>query len=61
MKAFHKLKNVFELVFLGIVSIWIIFALSTQLFFMYLHFTGQDERARAISNEIMWKLDGRFK
>ncbi len=61
MKTFYKLKNVFELVFLGLVSIWILFALSTQMFFIYLHFSGQDDRARDISNEIMWKLDGRFK
>jgi hypothetical protein len=61
MKTFYKLKNVFELVVLGLISTWILFALSTQMFFTYLHFSGQDDRARDISNEIMWKLDGRFK
>jgi hypothetical protein len=61
MKTFYKLKNVFELVLLGLVSTWIFFALSTQVFFTYLHFSGQDDRTRDISNEIMWKLDGRFK
>jgi hypothetical protein len=61
MKTFYKLKDVFELVLLVIVSTWILFALSTQLFFVYLHLSGQDERAGKISNEILWKLDGRFK
>jgi hypothetical protein len=41
--------------------VWVIFALSFQTFFLYLHFSNQNDRARDISNEIMWKLDGRFK
>jgi hypothetical protein len=61
MKTFYKLKNVFKLVLLGLISTWIFFALLTQVFFIYLHFSGQDDRASKISNEIMWKLDGRFK
>jgi hypothetical protein len=28
---------------------------------MYLHFSGQEEKATRISNEITWKIDGRFK
>lgn len=41
--------------------IWVMFALSFQIFFIYLHFSNQNDRARDISNEIMWKLDSRFK
>jgi hypothetical protein len=40
---------------------WIVFALGFQSYFMYLHFSGQDEVATKISNEITWKIDGRFK
>ena len=40
---------------------WVVFALGVQTFFVYLHFSGQDERAGKISNELTWKLDGRFK
>lgn len=47
--------------FVWLVAAWIIFAFSTQIFFMYLHFSGQEEKATRISNEITWKIDGRFK
>ena len=36
-------------------------ALLFQLFFVFLHFSGKEEWARDISNEITWKIDGRFK
>jgi hypothetical protein len=47
--------------FLGLVGIWIIFALCFQLFFVYLHFSGKEEVARNVSNWIMWRIDGTFK
>ena len=59
-----NLKTIGEAMFkayLGLVGVWLVFALSTQVFFLYLHFSGQEERATRISNEITWKLDGRFK
>ena len=56
-KLYHRLLN--TLVCLALV--WVMFALSFQIFFLYLHFSEQDDRARDISNKIMWKLDGRFK
>ena len=46
--------------FMYLVAGWIVFALAFDLFFIYLHFSGNDELALKISNEIMWKLDGRF-
>jgi hypothetical protein len=58
------LKNIGQALFKGyliLVSIWIGFALSFQIFGVYLHFTNQDERARDISNKIAWKIDGTFK
>jgi hypothetical protein len=43
------------------VGAFIGFALLFQLFFVFLHFSGKEEWARDISNEITWKIDGRFK
>jgi hypothetical protein len=57
-------KNIGESLFkvyLGLVGLWLIFALTFQVFFIYLHFTNQEEMALNISNEISWKIDGAFK
>jgi hypothetical protein len=59
-----SLKNIGETLFKGyliLVFIWLGFALSFQIFGIYLHFTGQEERMRDISNKIAWKIDGTFK
>jgi hypothetical protein len=58
------LKKIGEKLFAGylyFVGLWIVFALCFQLFFVYLMISGQDERASKYSNEITWKIDGRFK
>jgi len=58
------LKKIGEKLFAGylyFVGLWIVFALCFQLFFVYLMVSGQDERASKYSNEITWKIDGRFK
>jgi hypothetical protein len=47
--------------FLSLVGIWIAFALCFQLFFVYLHFSGQEDLAGKIANEITWRIDGTFK
>ncbi len=47
--------------FLYLVGIWIVFALFFQLFFVYLQFSGKEDLAGRISNEIMWRIDGTFK
>lgn len=57
----NKLYNGFLHTIVYMTLVWVIFALSFQIFFVYLHFSEQDDRARDISNEIMWKLDSRFK
>lgn len=58
---FKKIGNVMFKSYLVFVGFWLAFALSFDLFFVYLQFTGQEERALSISNEITWKIDGRFK
>ncbi len=47
--------------FLTLVGIWIAFALCFQLFFVYLQFSGQEDLAGEIANELTWKFDGTFK
>ena len=58
---FQKIGDAMFKVYLGLVGVWLAFALSTQVFFVYLQFTNQDERMRNIVNEIDWKIDGTFK
>jgi hypothetical protein len=58
---FQKIGDVMFKAYLGLVGLWLVFALSTQVFFLYLQFTSQDERMRNIVNEIEWKIDGTFK
>jgi hypothetical protein len=57
----NKLYNIFLNIIVYSTLVWVVFALSFDVFFLYLHFSEQDDRARDISNEIAWKLDGRFK
>jgi hypothetical protein len=54
-------KDRLAMAFLSLVGFWILFALCFQLFFVYLHFSGQDDLAGDIANEITWRIDGRFK
>jgi len=59
-----SLKKIGESLFKGyiiLVFVWLAFALSFETFGIYLHFTGQEERALNISNQIAWKIDGTFK
>ena len=62
MKRFlSKVKEYLFNGFLAFTCVWIVSALLFQSFFIYLHFTNQDNRAQAYSNEIMWRIDGTFK
>ena len=47
--------------FVGLVGVWIVFALCFQLFFVYLEFSGKHELQRNIVNWIEWRIDGTFK
>ena len=47
--------------FLSLVGLWIIFAISFQMFFVYLEFSGKHELQRNIVNWIEWRIDGTFK
>ena len=54
-------KDRLAVAFLSLVGLWIGLALCFQLFFVYLHFSGNDEWATQISNEITHRIDGNFK
>ena len=56
-----KISDAMFKMYLGFVGIFIASALSTQIFFLYLQFTGQQERMTDISNKVSWKIDGTFK
>ena len=47
--------------FLSLVGFWILFAISFQMFFVYLEFSGKSELQRDIVNWIEWRIDGTFK
>lgn len=59
--SFKKILQKLFTAYVVFVGTWLTFALCFQLFFVYLHFSGQDEKALNISNEISWKIDGTFK
>ena len=58
---FKKVSDTMFKVYLGFVGVFIASALSTQVFFLYLQFSGQQERMTDISNKVSWKIDGTFK
>ena len=48
-------------IFLALVGIFIGAAFLFQVFFMYLEFSGNGERAAQIAKEIQWRIDGTWK
>jgi hypothetical protein len=62
VKAFVlNVKEKALIAFVGLVGVWILFALCFQLFFVYLEFSGKHELQRNIVNWIEWRIDGTFK
>lgn len=60
----HLRNNLFDYLAQGFayfVAIWVVFALLFQLFFVYLHFSGNGELESKLANEISWRIDGTFK
>ena len=60
----NRLNTASDFMLLGLVksaTLFVVCALCTQLFFVYLNFSGQEERATRISNAVAWKFDGTFK
>lgn len=60
----HLRTNLFDYLAQGFayfVAIWVVFALLFQLFFVYLHFSGNGELESKLANEISWRIDGTYK
>jgi hypothetical protein len=57
----NKAREYFLYSFLTLVGAWLIFALGLMFYFLFLEFTGNDEKMLQLSNEFTWKFDGRFK
>lgn len=60
-KQLTKASELLFHIYLRLCLCWIFFALGIQVFFIYLEFSGQEERMSAYSNEFAWKFDGTFK
>jgi hypothetical protein len=61
ISLWEKTKERIVYFFLALFGLWIIGALSFQLYFVYLEFSGNEDTAARIANEITWRIDGTFK
>ena len=57
----QKIGDLFFKIFIGFVGLWIICALTFQVYMIYLEFSGKTETMRSIVNWIEWRIDGTFK
>jgi len=55
-----KVKELISLGFLSLVGLWLVCALSFDVYMIYTSQTNP-EKVRRIVNQLDWKLDGRFK
>jgi hypothetical protein len=56
------MKNIVDrlfLVFVKLAFVWVMFALSFDVFMIVTHFTNPELNTK-VGNEIMWAIDGRF-
>lgn len=61
LNAVYSVRDKFVLALLYIFTAFVVSALLTQIYFIYLEFSGQSEKVQHISNELSWKFDGTFK
>jgi len=54
-------KDVIGITFIKLVLVWVVFALLFQLAMVGVHFSGNTELERSVSNWLSWKFDGTFK
>lgn len=59
--SFAKAKEALLGVFMCLTGAWLLFALSFQLYGLFLVATDQEDKMTQISNEISWRIDGTFK
>ncbi len=54
-------KDIIGITFIKLLLVWVIFALLFQLVMVGIHFSGNTELERSVSNWLSWKFDGTFK
>ena len=57
----ESIRDRIAYIFLALVGTFIGLAFLFQVFFIYLEFSGNAERAAQIAKEIQWRIDGTFK
>ena len=61
MNGFQKrIGDIFVKGFVYFTAIWCVLALLMQCFFVVLHFSGNDDIAGKVADEIEVRIDGRF-
>jgi hypothetical protein len=56
----EKIKQAMASTMVVLTMGWVVFALSFQLYFVFLHASGNDNEINRISNELTVRIDGRF-
>lgn len=56
----EKIKQAMASTMVVLTMGWVVFALSFQLYFIFLHASGNDDEIYRISNELTVRIDGRF-
>jgi hypothetical protein len=56
----EKIKEAMASTMLMMAMAWVIFALSFQVYFLFLHVTDNNEEISRITNELTIRIDGRF-
>jgi hypothetical protein len=57
----QRFLNLLGQIFIGFTALWIACAFTFEVYMIFLHFSGQEEKTRAITNWIEWRIDGTFK
>jgi hypothetical protein len=61
ISLFESIRDRIAFIFLALVGAFIGLAFLFQVFFIYLEFSGNAERAAQIAREIQWRIDGTWK
>ena len=56
----EKIKQALASTMLVLSMGWVVFALSFQLYFIFLHASGDNDEINRITNELTVRIDGRF-
>ena len=57
----NKIGEKLAFAYLILLGVWLVFAISLDLFFFYLDSTNQKDKEQEIVNKIEWKTDAAFR